>query len=129
MDILISFVLIVPLLFIIKGFISGYKNTRINALIIILIILFPQNIIAAGNVITFSSLDDLLWSIVVTIQHYTIPIMSIALVFLGIKLVASGEDTATKDLVKNWMLRILIGGVFIFGAAILADLIKLAVGG
>jgi hypothetical protein len=84
---------------------------------------------AAGSVITFSSLDNLLWSIVATIQYYTLPVMAIALVLLGIKLVASGDDTASKDTVKQWMIKILIGGVIIFGAATIAGLIKTAVGG
>lgn len=129
MDIILFIIITIPLIFLIKGFITGIRRSKIIFLIGIINIFRPKFIFAAGSVITFTSLDELLWSIVVTIQHYTLPIMSIALVFLGIKLVASGDDTATKDLVKNWMLRILIGGIFIFGAAMLADLIKLAVGG
>jgi|GEM_PF-3554499 len=129
MDLLLFILMVIPAAIFIKGFILGLKQRRAVILILIVSIFNPQEIFAAGTVITFTSLDELLWSIVVTIQHYTLPIMSIALVFLGIKLVASGDDTATKDLVKNWMIRILIGGVFIFGAAMLADLIKLAVGG
>ena len=82
-----------------------------------------------AEAIRFASLDNLLWSIVETIQYYTLPIMAIALVLLGIKLVASSDDTASKDLVKSWMIKILIGGVIIFGAAVLAGLIKTAVGG
>lgn len=128
MDVLL-FIITIPLVFFIKGFIEGIRQSKALLLIVMINAFKPQSIFAAGSVITFTSLDELLWSIVVTMQHYTLPIMSIALVFLGIKLVASGDDTATKDLVKNWMLRILIGGVFIFGAAMLADLIKLAVGG
>lgn len=119
----------IPIIIFMKGFILGLMQRKAVILILLSTIINPQAIFAAGTVITFTSLDELLWSIVVTIQHYTLPIMSITLVFLGIKLVASGDDTATKDLVKNWMIRILIGGVFIFGAAMLADLIKLAVGG
>ena len=84
---------------------------------------------AEGSVISFPSLDNLLWSIVATIQYYTLPVMAIGLVLLGIKLVSSGDDTATKDLVKSWMVKILIGGILIFGASMIASLIKTAVGG
>lgn len=92
-------------------------------------LLLPLQVKAQGTVIAFSNLDNLLWSVIVTIQYYTLPIMTIALVFLGIKLVASGDDTASKDIVKSWMLKILVGGVLIFGAAVIAGLIKTAVGG
>lgn len=84
---------------------------------------------AEGSVIAFPSLDNLLWSIVKTIQYYTLPVMAIAIVLLGIKLVASSDDTGTKDVVKSWMIKILIGGVIIFGATVIAGLIKTAVGG
>ncbi len=84
---------------------------------------------AEGQAISFPNLDNLLWSIVATIQYYTLPLMAIGLVLLGIKLVASGDDTATKDVVKSWMVKILIGGVFIFGASMISGLIKTAVGG
>lgn len=84
---------------------------------------------AEGSVISFPSLDNLLWSIVATIQYYTLPVMAIGLVLLGIKLVSSGDDTATKDMVKSWMVKILIGGILIFGASMIANLIKTAVGG
>ena len=129
MYLIILILITIPILKIFKGFLKGIRHYKPVIILILIYIFKPLSVKAAGSVITFTSLDELLWSIVVTIQHYTLPIMSIALVFLGIKLVASGDDTATKDLVKNWMLRILIGGVFIFGAAMLADLIKLAVGG
>lgn len=95
----------------------------------ILSLLWPLQVKAQGTVIAFSNLDNLLWSVIATIQYYTLPIMTIALVFLGIKLVASGDDTASKDIVKSWMLKILVGGVLIFGAAVIAGLIKTAVGG
>lgn len=129
MDLLLYIIISIPVVVFIKGFILGLKQRKAVILLLLFNTFNPQAIFAAGSVITFTSLDELLWSIVVTIQHYTLPIMSIALVFLGIKLVASGDDTASKDLVKNWMIRILIGGIFIFGAAMLADLIKIAVGG
>lgn len=104
-----------------------YKIVFIVSLLYFFAYLNPVR--AEGTVIAFSNLDNLLWSVIKTIQYYTLPIMTIALVFLGIKLVASGEDTATKDVVKNWMTKILIGGVLIFGAAVIAGLIKTAVGG
>lgn len=71
-----------------------------------------------------NSLDNTLWTVVHSIQYYTLPVMAIALVFLGIKLVTSGDDTSSKDVVKGWMVKILIGGVIIFGASSIAALIK-----
>jgi len=55
--------------------------------------------------------------------------MAIALVLLGIKLLTSSDDTNTKETVKNWMIKILIGGVIIFGATTIATIIKSNVGG
>lgn len=105
------------------------KNILYTLLLMFMLSASPIKAYAQGTVIAFSNLDNLLWSIIATIQYYTLPVMTIALVFLGIKLVASGDDTASKDIVKSWMLKILIGGVLIFGAAIIAGLIKTAVGG
>mgnify|MGYP001172719852 FL=1 len=85
--------------------------------------------IESGQPIVFDSLDKLLWSIILTVQYYTLPIMAIALVLLGIKLLTSSDDTNTKETVKNWMIKILIGGVIIFGAATIASIIKSNVGG
>jgi len=76
-----------------------------------------------GGAIVFSTIDNLLKSITSSIQYYTLPIMVIILAFLGIKLITSGDDTSSKDLVKNWMIKILIGGSLIFGASILAGAI------
>jgi hypothetical protein len=77
-----------------------------------------------GNPIIFKSFEKLLWDIIVTIQYYTLPIMAIALVLLGIKLLTSGDDTSVKETVKSWIIKILIGGVIIFGAATFASIIK-----
>jgi len=85
--------------------------------------------IESGQPIVFDSLDKLLWSIILTVQYYTLPVMAIALVLLGVKLLTSSDDTNTKEIVKNWMVKILIGGVIIFGAATIATIIKSNVGG
>jgi hypothetical protein len=77
-----------------------------------------------GEAIQFSSIDKLLWDIVATIKYYTLPVMAIALVLLGIKLLTSGDDTSIKEVVKSWMLKILVGGVIIFSATAIAGLIK-----
>lgn len=97
--------------------------------IISTVLLAGNNIVHAaedyrGDAFHITNLDYLLWSIVKTIQDYTIPVMALAMVFLGIKLVASGDDTASKDVIKSWMVKILIGGVFIFGAAAIANILK-----
>jgi len=82
-----------------------------------------------GSAIQFGTIDNLLWSIIATIQSYTLPIMAITIALLGVKLVTSGEDTATKESIKGWITKILIGGVLIFGASTIASVIKSAVGG
>jgi len=84
--------------------------------------------ISSGQAIVFGSFEKLLWSIIVTVQYYTLPIMTIALVLLGIKLLTSGDDTSIKEVIKNWMIKILIGGVIIFGAATIANLIRGSIG-
>lgn len=108
------------------------KTKVITAIISSPIVLQSQAFAAgieSGEPIVFDSLDKLLWSIILTVQHYTLPIMAIALVLLGIKLLTSSDDTNTKETVKNWMIKILIGGVIIFGAATIATLIKGSVSG
>jgi hypothetical protein len=73
--------------------------------------MFPSKVLAQGNVIVVGSIDELLWSIVKTIQYYSLPVMALTLAGLGIKLVSSGDDTQVKNVVKSWMIKILAGGV------------------
>ncbi len=77
----------------------------------------------------FNSLDQLLWGIVKTLQWYSLPVMAIAIATLGIALVMSGDDTDRKSRLKGWIMNILLGGVLIFGASTLAEIIKTFVGG
>jgi len=77
----------------------------------------------------FTNLDQLLWGIVKTLQYYSLPVMAIAIATLGIFLIASGDDTDRKSRLKGWITNILIGGLLIFGAASLAEIIKRFVGG
>ncbi len=69
----------------------------------------------------FANLDQLLWGIVKTLQYYSLP----AMVFL----VMSGDDTDRKSKLKGWIINILVGGLLVFGAASLAQIIKTFVGG
>jgi len=77
----------------------------------------------------FTNLDQLLWGIVKTLQWYSLPIMAIAIATLGVFLVMSGDDTDRKSRLKGWIVNIFIGGLLIFGAATLANIIKQFVGG
>jgi len=80
-----------------------------------------------GAAIEIPAIDNLLWSVIKTIQFYTIPLMTLAIVVIGIRLLLSGEDTQVKEQSKNWIIRILIGGTLIFGATTIASLIKTAI--
>lgn len=77
----------------------------------------------------FSNLDQLLWGIVKTLQYYSLPAMAIAIATLGVFLVMSGDDTDRKSKLKGWIINILVGGLLVFGAATLAQIIKTFVGG
>jgi hypothetical protein len=92
-------------------------------------LMLPSKVLAQGQVMQFGNLDSLLWSIVKTIQYYTLPVMAIVLAFFGIKMMTSGDDTSAKDSAKSWFTKILIGGLIVFGATTLANVIKGAVGG
>lgn len=78
----------------------------------------------SGQVIKIGTLDNLLWSVVTTIQWYTLPVMAIALTFVGIRLVISSDETHTKSELKGWLIKILIGGFIVFGASTLANILK-----
>jgi len=80
----------------------------------------------AYSPIKFQNLDNLLGSILSTIQYYTLPVMMIILALLGIKLITSGDDTSSKDMIKGWMIKILIGGAIIYGASVLGNAIQSA---
>lgn len=77
----------------------------------------------------FANLDQLLWGIVKTLQYYSLPTMAIAIATLGVFLVMSGDDTDRKSKLKGWIINILVGGLLVFGAASLAQIIKTFVGG
>lgn len=77
----------------------------------------------------FANLDQLLWGIVKTLQYYSLPAMAIAIATLGVFLVMSGDDTDRKSKLRGWIVNILIGGLLVFGAATLAQIIKTFVGG
>lgn len=77
----------------------------------------------------FANLDQLLWGIVKTLQYYSLPAIAIAIAMLGVFLVMSGDDTDRKSKLKGWIINILIGGLLVFGAATLAEIIKTFVGG
>lgn len=83
----------------------------------------------ASQPLQFTNLDQLLWGIVKTLQWYSLPIMAIAIATLGVFLIMSGDDTDRKSNLKGWIVNILIGGLLIFGAATLANIIKQFVGG
>ena len=55
--------------------------------------------------------------------------MAIAIATLGVFLISSGDDTDRKARLKGWIINILIGGLLIFGASTLAEIIKKFVGG
>ncbi len=79
--------------------------------------------------IKFDGLDNLLWGIVKTLQWYTLPVMALAIAALGIFLVMSGEDTERKSQLKRSIINILVGGLLVFGASVIAGIIKNFVGG
>ena len=102
----------------------------INIIILLFyFLIFPHKVYAEASVIVLGSVDDLLWSIVKTIQYYSLPSMALGLAGLGIRLVTSGDDTQLKTTIKSWMIKILTGGIIIFGASTIASILKTAVGG
>ncbi|NJK70681.1 MAG: TrbC/VirB2 family protein [Thermales bacterium] len=88
--------------------------------------LFAQD---SGQVFRVDSIDSLLWSIVKTIQYYTLPIMAIVIAAFGIRLLTSGENVSTKESSKSWIIKVLIGSAIIFGATTIATLFKTYLGG
>ncbi len=88
-----------------------------------------MNDYSTAQPLQFTNLDQLLWGIVKTLQWYSLPIMAIAIATLGVFLIMSGDDTDRKSRLKGWIVNILVGGLLIFGAAALANIIKQFVGG
>ena len=84
---------------------------------------------SSAKPLQFDNLDQLLWGIVKTLQYYSLPIMAITIATLGVFLVMSGDDTDRKSRLRGWIINILVGGMLIFGATTLAEIIKKFVGG
>lgn len=82
-----------------------------------------------GQVIQFPGLDSLLWGIVATLQYYSLPAMALSIAAIGIALVTSGDDIDRKSRLKHWIFNILFGGLFVFGATTLANILKGFLGG
>ena len=79
--------------------------------------------------IEFASLTALLWGLVSTIQFYSLPVMALSIAGIGIGLVASGDDIERKARLRHWIFNILIGGLLICGAALIATTLKGFFGG
>jgi len=77
-----------------------------------------------GNAIQIGNLGQILWSIVATIQFYSLPVMAIAIAGIGLAMVFSGDDTAKKESLKDWIIKIVIGGILVFSASSLAKVIQ-----
>ena len=82
-----------------------------------------------GTPIQFAGLDSLLWGIVATLQYYSLPAMALSIAGIGIALIGSGDDIDRKSRLKHWIFNILIGGLLIFGAATIANVLKSFLGG
>lgn len=79
--------------------------------------------------IQFTSLDQLLWGLVATIQFYSLPVMALSIAGIGVALVASGDDIDRKARLRHWIFNILIGGVLVFGSTTLANTLRTFLGG
>jgi hypothetical protein len=102
-------------------------------LLILLVVLvagtYSLPVHAQGEPIRLGGIEDILWVIVATIQFYTLPILAIVVALLGFRLVTSGDDISSKENIKGWIFKVLIGGAIIFSAATIAQVIKTSVGG
>lgn len=74
--------------------------------------------------IQFSGLNNLLWGVVSTVQFYALPVMALAIATLGLLLIYSGDNTDRKSTLKSHIVNILIGGLLVFGAATIAQVLK-----
>ncbi len=81
-----------------------------------------------GEAIEIGNLNKVLWDIVATIQFYSIPIVAISIAGIGLTIVFSGDDTAKKENLKEWIVKIVIGGILIFSSATIARIIKNSIG-
>ncbi len=92
-------------------------------------IAFAQTGYDSAQPMQFQSLDQLLWGVVKTLQYYSLPVMALSVAALGVALIASGDDIERKSRLKGWIFNILIGGLLVFGAATIANILKQFVGG
>ena len=108
------------------------KRTSFCASILSSLILFPSLFTRKvqaqeGTAIEIGNLGQLLWDIVATIQFYSLPMMAISIAGIGIAMIFSGDDSMRKENLKGWIVKILIGGVLVFGAATIAQIVKSSV--
>lgn len=82
-----------------------------------------------GTPIQFAGLDQLLWGIVATLQYYSLPTMALSIAGIGVALMMSGDDIDRKARLKHWIFNILVGGLLVFGASTLANILKTFLGG
>lgn len=82
-----------------------------------------------GTPIQFAELDKLLWGIVATMQYYSLPAMAISIAAIGVALVMSGDDVDRKSRLRHWIFNILFGGLLVFGASTIANVLKGFLGG
>lgn len=111
---------------------TNITNTLFNGptlLFTLLVLSAPLNVHAQGEPIRLGGVENILWDIVATIQFYTLPVLAIVVALLGFRLITSGDDISSKENVKGWIFKVLIGGAIIFSATTIATVIKSSVGG
>lgn len=96
------------------------KRTILIGVLSLTIRVYSPVFAAEGTPIQIGKLDELLWSVVITVQKYSLPLMALVLAFLGAKLLLSGDDVSEKTLIKAWMTKLVLGGFIIFGASTIA---------
>ncbi len=103
------------------------KKKSITPVLTMLTLLFtPQKAFAQqqGEALQIGNFDSLLWSVIKTIQMYTVPIGALVLAGLGVKMMISGDDTRAKESAKNTMIKVAVGMAIVFGATTISQLLK-----
>ena len=90
---------------------------------LVLSFLATSNVVAQSSgaqVIKVGGVDNLLASILKTIQFYFPFVAAVVIAVLGFKLATSGDDSSTKAEAKRNLIAVALGSVLIYGATFIA---------
>ena len=99
---------------------KNFRNLFLLSIINFIFLLAQVSAQNNGQVIKIDGVDNLLASILKTIQFYFPFVIAVVIALLGFKIATSGDDSSAKAEAKRNLLAVAFGSILIYGATFIA---------